>query len=75
MKDENSLTYSNQLEFKAWARRSQELSQKNGCYFYFDSTQCVHDTKGQPDIKTVRCDGSMTWGEAAARLREYFHIV
>ena len=74
MKDCNILTYCNQLEFKNWARRSQGLSQKNGCKFYFDCVQCVHDKEGQPDIKTVRCDGSMTWGEAAARLREYFRI-
>lgn len=68
------LVYSNQLEFKAFARRH-GLTYKNGVDYYFDNIYCVDATdKRQPNINSVRCDGSLTFGEAIDRLKKHFKI-
>lgn len=69
------LTYDGQLEFKKWAK-TQGLSKKNGVDFYFDNIECVdgRDPHDQSTIRGVVCDGSLTWGEAARRLRKYFGV-
>lgn len=70
-----SLVYSNQMEFKRWARR-QGLSKKNGADYYFDHITPVdaHDLMGQNDIPGFLADGNTTWGEALKILKNYFKI-
>ena len=70
-----SLVYSNQMDFKRWARR-QGLSKKNGADFYFDSITPVdaRDPMGQNDIPGFLADGHTTWGEALKILKDYFKI-
>lgn len=70
-----SLVYSNQMEFKRWARR-QGLSKKNGADYYFDHITPVdaRDLMGQNDIPGFLADGNTTWGEALKILKNYFKI-
>lgn len=68
------LYFSNQLEFKSWARRC-GLNKKNGADFYFDNVSCVDATReDQPTIPNVRADGTMTWYDALHILKAYFNI-
>ena len=70
-----SFVYSNQMEFKRWARR-QGLSKKNGADYYFDHITPVdaRDLMGQNDIPGFLADGNTTWGEALKILKNYFKI-
>lgn len=70
-----TLVYSNQMEFKRWARR-QGLSKKNGADYYFDCITPVdaRDPMGQNDIPGFLADGNTTWGEALKILKNYFKI-
>ena len=70
-----SLVYSNQMEFKRWARR-QGLSKKNGADYYFDSITPVdaRDPMKQNNIPGFLADGKTTWGEALNILKKYFKI-
>ena len=70
-----SLVYSNQMEFKRWARR-QGLSKKNGADYYFDSVTPVdaRDPMKQNNIPGFLADGKTTWGEALNILKRYFKI-
>ena len=74
-KSERRLTYSNQMEFKSWARKH-GLTQKNGARYYFDSVFAVHDNgmTSQDTIRGVIANGSLTWGEALYKLKLYFRI-
>lgn len=68
------LTYSNQLEFKKWAKKY-GLTKKNGADYYFDSIYAVDATdENQPDIKGVIANGTMTFGEALEMLKKHFEI-
>lgn len=70
-----TLVYSNQLDFKNWARR-QGLTKKNGADFYFDYITPVdaRDPMGQNNIPGFLANGHTTWGEALKILKEYFGI-
>lgn len=70
-----SLVYSNQMEFKNWARRH-GLSKKNGADFYFDCITPVdaRDPMRQNNIPGFLANGNTTWGEALAILKKYFKI-
>lgn len=70
-----SLVYSNQMEFKRWARR-QGLSKKNGADYYFDSIYPVdaRDPMSQNTIPGFTTNGKTTWGEALKILKNYFKI-
>ena len=70
-----TLVYSNQLDFKHWAKR-QGLSKKNGADFYFDYITPVdaRDPMGQNDIPGFLADGNTTWGKALKILKNYFKI-
>ena len=70
-----SLVYSNQMEFKSWARRH-GLSKKNGADYYFDCITPVdaRDPMKQNDIPGFLADGKTTWGEALNILKNYFKI-
>ena len=74
-KSEQRLTYSNQMEFKSWARKN-GLTQKNGARYYFDSIFAVHDNgmTSQDTIRGVIANGSLTWGEALFKLKLHFGI-
>ena len=69
------LVYSNQIEFKRWARRH-GLSKKNGADYYFDCITPVdaRDPMKQNDIPGFLADGKITWGEALKILKKYFKI-
>lgn len=70
-----TLVYSNQMEFKRWARR-QGLSKKNGADYYFDNITPVdaRDPMKQNNIPGFLADGGTTWGEALKILKKYFKI-
>ena len=70
-----SLVYSNQMEFKKWARRH-GLSKKNGVDFYFDCITPVdaRDPMRQNNIPGFLANGNTTWGEALEILKKYFKI-
>ena len=70
-----SLVYSNQMEFKSWARR-QGLSKKNGADYYFDCITPVdaRDPMNQCSIPGFLANGNTTWGEALEILKKYFKI-
>lgn len=68
----DKLTYGNQLEFKKWAKRH-GLTKKAGADYYFDSIYAVDARKSsQPTIRGVVADGSLTFREAAAKLKKHF---
>jgi len=70
-----TLVYSNQLDFKNWAKR-QGLSMKNGADYYFDYITPVdaRDPMNQCNIPGFLADGNTTWGEALKILKNYFKI-
>ena len=70
-----TLVYSNQMEFKRWAR-CQGLSKKNGADYYFDCITPVdaRDPMSQNNIPGFLADGNTTWGEALKILKDYFKI-
>lgn len=68
--ENTKLTFANQLEFKAWAKK-QGL---NPDWYYFDSTAIV-DAKDPcfcPDIPDVKANGKSTWREVLQKLSGYF---
>lgn len=72
--ESDKLTYSNQLEFKAWAKKH-GLTKKNGADFYFDYIYAVDATdENQPNISGVVANGTMAFGEALAKLKSHFKI-
>ena len=70
-----TLVYSNQMEFKSWARRH-GLSKKNGANYYFDYITPVdgRDPMKQSNIPGFLANGKTTWGEALNILKKYFKI-
>lgn len=70
-----TLVYSNQMEFKSWARKH-GLSKKNGADYYFDYITPVdgHDPMKQSNIPGFLANGKTTWGEALKILKDYFKI-
>lgn len=74
-KSQNKLCYSNQLEFKSWAKRH-GLSKKNGADYYFDYITPVdgRDPMKQSNIPGFLANGKTTWGEALNILKTYFKI-
>lgn len=63
------LTYQNQINFKNWFKRTYS----NQCSdFYFDYLTCV-DGETDLDIPNVKCDSTITWGEAADRIIKHFN--
>lgn len=73
--EKSTLTFSNQLDFKNWARK-RGLTKKAGADYYFDGIFVVdgRDWDSQPNIENVVANGSLTFGKALARLKNYFNI-
>lgn len=65
--EDTLLTYDNQLDFKAYARKTYGLPD-----FYFDYVTGV-DAKNDRDIPGLYADGTMTWGEAVDILKSHFN--
>lgn len=68
--DNTKLTFANQLEFKAWAKKKG----LNPDWYYFDNISVV-DSKDPcfcPDIPDVLANGKSTWNEAFNVIASYF---
>lgn len=70
----SKLTYSNQLDFKKWARQH-GLTKTAGADYYFDYITPVDATnQNMPSIKGFYADGKTTFGEALEILKKHFNI-
>lgn len=67
------LYYDNQLQFEKWAE-ARGINDENNAEIYFDNIYCVDAVHGDRDIKGVKADGSMTWGQALAKIQKHFNI-
>lgn len=80
-KDDNLLMFNNQLKFSSWFKglankqfkgmTSSKLGKKPNYAIYFDDVDCV-DPNNDSTIEGVKCNNKLTWGEAGAKLIEYF---
>lgn len=68
-KEDLLLTYDEQLRFKRWALRNYDIPGRDP--FYFDSIDCV-DAETAKNIPRVKCNGKLTWGQAAKEIEDYF---
>lgn len=68
-KEDLLLTYDEQLTFKRWALRNYDIPGRDP--FYFDYIDCV-DAETSKNIPGVKCNGKLTWGQAAKAIEDYF---
>ncbi len=67
------LEFFDQIKFKDWAA-SYGINVENNADFYFDNIYCVDAIHGDKTIPGVKCNGTMTWGQALKKLQEYFKV-
>lgn len=69
------LEYEDQLDFKRWVLENYpQVAAVSDDPFYFDYVTGV-DARDDKDIPHLACDGSLTWGDAAEILMNYFTTV
>ena len=68
-KEDLLLTYDEQLRFKRWALKNYDIPGRDP--FYFDSIDCV-DAETAKNIPRIKCNGKLTWGQAAKAIEDYF---
>lgn len=70
MQGSEKLTYSNQLEFKAWAKQQVQFGKND---FYFDYITGVNAKTGR-NIAGLDAGGDLSWDEALDILKAYFKL-